>query len=167
MVKNTTGGSGHKAFARKLVSSGKSNRLRLAQDPSEIYGVITKMYGNGMCQVKTQNNLEMTCHIRGKFRGRNKKQNLVSVSSTVLVGLREWENPVKNCDLLEIYEQEELHMLPFSGTAITNAASGLSSSSTAAIDDIVFSEHAEEMDVSGNRSMYRLSEEEEIEIDDI
>jgi hypothetical protein len=30
------------------------------------------------------------------------------------------------------------------------------------MDNIVFSEHAEEMDVSGDRQLYRLSEEEEI-----
>jgi hypothetical protein len=84
-----------------------------------------------MCQVKTQNNTELTCHIRGKFRGRNKKQNLVSTNSTVLVGLREWENPAKNCDLLEIYEHEQLHLLPF--TSQTQNAS-------ISDDNIIFSD---------------------------
>jgi len=131
MVKNTTGGSGHKAFARKLVTNTKSNSIRLSQNTSELYGTIIKHYGNGMCQVKTQNNTELTCHIRGKFRGRNKKQNLVSINSTVLVGLREWENPAKNCDLLEIYDHEQLHLLPFTSQIANTSTSD---------DNIIFSD---------------------------
>jgi initiation factor 1A len=160
MVKNTTGGSGHKAFARKLVSSGKSSAIRLSQNAFELYGVVTKMFGNGMVQVKTQQNTELTCHIRGKFRGRNKKQNVVTLNSTVLVGLRDWENPAKNCDLLEIYEHDQLHQLPFSG------ATSLSKSE-AAPDNIVFSDVVERpYDEVLDPKMYSMAEE-EIDIGDI
>jgi translation initiation factor IF-1 len=112
MVKNTTGGSGHKSQARKLVDSGNSGKLRLSLNESEKYARVSKMFGNGMCLVTTQDNLELTCHIRGKFRGRNKKNNLVSLNSTILVGLREWENPPKNCDLLFLYEHLDIPFLP-------------------------------------------------------
>ena len=53
----------------------------------------------------------MCCHIGGKFRGRNKRSNYLSVGSWVLVGLRDWENPVKNCDLEYVYEKDEIEQL--------------------------------------------------------
>ena len=61
------------------------------------------MYGNGMCQVETQDDkLNLVCHIRGKFRGKNKKHNTIVVNSIVIVGLREWESTLKNCDLISV-----------------------------------------------------------------
>jgi initiation factor 1A len=111
MVKNTTGGSGHKSQARKLVSSSKSGKVRTSENEHELYACVTKIFGNGICQVLTQHGKELSCHIRGKFRGRNKKSNLIAVTSVVLVGIREWENPVKNCDLLEVYDNEDVRIL--------------------------------------------------------
>jgi translation initiation factor IF-1 len=116
MVKNTTGGSGHKSQARKLVDSGVSAKVPEPSNEFEVYATVSKMFGNGMCQVKTYNNLELLCYIRGKFRGRNKKNNLLSPNSLVLVALREWENPPKNCDLLFLFDlpppslQPQLHL---------------------------------------------------------
>ena len=104
MVKNTTGGSGHKGQARKLVDSGVSVKVPEPSNEFEQYATVTKLFGNGMCQVNTFNNIELLCHIRGKFRGRNKKNNLLSPNSFVLVGLRQWENPPKNCDLLFLFD---------------------------------------------------------------
>jgi len=112
MVKNTTGGSGHKSQARKLVDSGASSKVPEPSSEFEVYATVTKLFGNGMCQVKTINNLELVCHIRGKFRGRNKKNNLISLNSHLLVGLREWENPSKNCDLLFIFDLCPSPLLP-------------------------------------------------------
>ena len=111
MVKNTTGGSGHKSQARKLVSTSKSGKLRTSENELELYACVTKLYGNGICQVLTNTGSELTCHIRGKFRGRNKKNNMVMPMSIILVGVREWENPVKNCDLLEVYDNDDIRIL--------------------------------------------------------
>ena len=104
MVKNTTGGSRHKSQARKLVDSGISANLPEPSNEFELYATVSKMFGNGMCQVLTLNGLTLTCHIRGKFRGRNKNNNLVAPNSFLLVGLRDWENPPINCDLLFLYD---------------------------------------------------------------
>jgi translation initiation factor IF-1 len=104
MVKNTTGGSGHKSQARKLVESQASSKVPEPSNEFEQYATVVKMFGNGMCLVNTLSGLELICHIRGKFRGRNKKNNLLSPNSYILVGLREWENPPKNCDLLFLFD---------------------------------------------------------------
>ena len=36
---------------------------------------------------------------------------MISTSSIVLVGLREWENPIKNCDILTIYSDSQVNQL--------------------------------------------------------
>ena len=115
MVKNTHGGSKHKSQARKLVNAPQSNKLRLPECDDECFAIVTKMLGNGMCHVNIlhQNNLleNIVCHIRGKFRGRNKKSNLISTSSIVLVGLRTWEKNTSVCDLLDIYNSHHIEKL--------------------------------------------------------
>ena len=115
MVKNTTGGSKHKGQARKLVNAPVSNKIRFSEDEDECYAIVSKMLGNGMCHVNILKNNEILeniiCHIRGKFRSRNKKSNLVSVGCIVLVGLRSWTSSIDACDLLSIYPDHHISSL--------------------------------------------------------
>jgi translation initiation factor IF-1 len=105
MVKNTHGGSKHKSQARKNTFQNNNAPVE-PSGPNEIYAHVTKMYGNGMCQVETHcdKKMTLTCHIRGKFRGKNKKHNTVSLNSIVIIGLRDWETEYKNCDLIAIID---------------------------------------------------------------
>jgi len=117
MVKNTQGGCKHKGMARKLVNAPISAKPRLSECDDECYAFVTKMLGNGMCHVNLSHkgNLfqNVVCHIRGKFRGRNKKNNIVSTGNFVLVGLRTWENPIKNCDIIFTFIDSHLINIPF------------------------------------------------------
>jgi initiation factor 1A len=112
MGRNTHGGSGHKKFARKHngTNSGQSNgSIRRSESELEIYAIATRMLGNNMFHCHCIDNKIRLCHIRGRFDGRNKRNNTVSIGSWILVGLREWENTstdskkYQQCDLLEIY----------------------------------------------------------------
>lgn len=124
MVKNTTGGSRHKGLARKLVNAPVNNTIRLPQDQCECYAKVVKMLGNGMCHVnlvyKDSLYENVICHIRGKFRNRNKRSNLVSNGDTLLVGIRDWESNIDNCDLLFIYNQNHLNNLSLPSFNINN-----------------------------------------------
>ena len=92
MVKNTTGGSKTKGQARKFVNTAKQpTNIRLSNDDAELYAQVTKMLGNGMCHVLCIDGKTRLCHIRGKFRGRGKRDNLLGNNSWLLIGLREWE----------------------------------------------------------------------------
>jgi hypothetical protein len=109
MVRNTTGGSKTKSQARKSFKDKDTNdtftSLRTPQNEFEQIAIVTKLLGNGMCYVSipSLSTLPLICHIRGKFRGRSKKNNIVNIGSTILVGLRDWETPhFKNTDLLQI-----------------------------------------------------------------
>jgi len=119
MVKNTTGGSKTKGQARKFVNSIKqTTHLRVSNDVCEVYAQVTKMLGNGMCHVLCIDQQTRLCHIRGKFRGRGKRDNFIGNNSWILVGLREWEierdkdnKKLQNCDLLEVYSYIDVERL--------------------------------------------------------
>jgi len=112
MVKNTKGGSGHKAQARKYENTGKvSNfKTRFSEDEFEYYAQVTAILGNGMCHVMCKDGKKRLCIIRGKFRGRGKRDNTLSNGKWVLVGGRDFEaektgegKNLEKCDLLEVY----------------------------------------------------------------
>jgi initiation factor 1A len=110
MVKNTTGGTKTKGLARKH-QQRNDEKLRLPCDALEEVACVTKMFGNGMCEIYTEQNERLIGHIRNKFRGRQKRHNMISTSTVVLIGLREWENPIKNCDILTIYSDSQISQL--------------------------------------------------------
>ena len=95
MVKNVTGGNKSKGFARKNFAK-KENGLKISEDDAELYAQVTKIYGGPMCQVITLEGVEMMCHIRGKFRGRGKRDNFIGIGTWLLVGKREWESEPTN-----------------------------------------------------------------------
>ena len=109
MVKNITGGTRHKSIARKHVSPSNNNnnnninKLRTPQNEHELFAIVTHYYGNCICKIITHNNLSLYAHIRKKFSGRHKRYNLIHTHSIILVGIRHWENPFKNTDLLHVF----------------------------------------------------------------
>ena len=120
MVRNVTGGNKAKCQARKSYGGGRQNTaLRLSQDEEfELYAQVTRMLGNGMCHVVCVNDgVTRLCHIRGKFRGHNKKDNVIKNGSWLLVGIRDFESSAADkekmakCDLLEVYSDLEKERL--------------------------------------------------------
>lgn len=119
MVKNSNGGNKAKGMARKFAGPIPTNTtLRLSENEFEVYAQVIKLFGNNMCNVLCQDGIVRMCHIRGKFRGRNKKSNLLVINSWILVGLREYERKsmetnesIKNCDLEEIYSEDQKERL--------------------------------------------------------
>tara|TARA_X000000950_G_scaffold212947_1_gene256160 strand:+ start:553 stop:1134 length:582 start_codon:yes stop_codon:yes gene_type:complete len=117
MVKNKKGGSSHKKMARKFVNNNSGPRkLRKAKlNDGEIYAKVLQMYGNGMCNVICSDNVERLCIIRRRFKGRNKRDNMVGLNSILLVGRREWElvadNKKQKVDLLYVYNESDVKEL--------------------------------------------------------
>ena len=108
MVKNKKGGNRHKKMASKNNQPMGRQKLRLAKEnDGEMYGVVTKVFGNGMCDVYCNDNETRLLIIRRKFKGRNRRDNSVTLNGIVLVGIREWEvvalGKKQKCDLLYVY----------------------------------------------------------------
>jgi translation initiation factor IF-1 len=179
MVKNTTGGSKSKGLARKNQSRGGDARLRLPSDPLEQIACVTKMLGNGMCEIHTADNVRLIGRIGGKFRGKNKRNNLITIQSVVLIGLHEWERPAKNCEILTIYEEtniEQLKSIPsVNMTNILKLRALNSPADTADTDDFHFGQGRDDDEdekvvvVSGKTGggTFKLENTIEVDIDDI
>jgi translation initiation factor IF-1 len=185
MVKNT-GGNKAKGYARKNLVKGVSS-LRVSEDPSEIYAQTIKISGGSMCRVNDLKGQELNCHIRGKFRGRGKRDNLIVPGTWLLVGLREWEkeaSPGKllNCDLIEVYSESDKVRLKNSVTFVDWSSfiandSRTIGSSTAdnGVDEIEFADDkTQEYQAlieahlkSGKATIIATDEGEEIDVDDI
>ena len=156
MVNNTKGGSGHKKFARKHSGGGaRINNLRVSQDISEVYAIVTKMLGNGMFHCHCIDVNIRLGHIRGKFSYRSgKRDNMVQVGKWVLVGLREWDTSdtsciskqsekFQQCDLLEVYNDTDKLRLKETvnqNWAIleTNDVTKITSGITSELESIIF-----------------------------
>ena len=119
MVKNVTGGNRGKRCARKHMGGGGGG-LRKSENCLEVYAVSTRMLGNNMFHCECLDGVFRLCHIRGKFTGRKKRDNMISVGTCVLVGLRDWSNPdegvssrgrAPECDILEVYSSVDVERL--------------------------------------------------------
>jgi len=55
------------------------------------------------------------CIIRKKFKGRSKRDNMITNGSYVLVGVRDWEvvevGKKRKCDLLEVYSSSDIEQI--------------------------------------------------------
>jgi hypothetical protein len=105
MVRNTKGGKGAKSMARKSVASGSSSGFPVPSSDMEHIAVVEHMFGP-TCNVVLGDGSRILCHIRNKFKGRQKSRNLIRVGSILLIGYREWEKDTdrKNSDLLFVYD---------------------------------------------------------------
>ena len=182
MVKNTTGGSGAKGYARKNFTAQKSTKLRLSEDPCEKYAQVTKMYGE-MCEVMCDDNISRKCFIRGKFRGKGKRNSFIRLGEVVLVGLRSWASNDLQCDLLEVYTAQEVMQLKnhpkvpsaFITVGDLNSATAAATSGEGDIfefSNIVREEDQEDLmpkDINKKSEIvtFVLDEAEEVNIDDI
>jgi initiation factor 1A len=108
MVKNT-GGNKTKGAARKLMTNRPSTKLRKAESEEEKYAYVTKICGGRICHVKTLCGIELLCHIRGKFSGRNKSSNFIAMGSLLLIGIRDFGK--NECDVIEVYNPHEVDLL--------------------------------------------------------
>jgi len=189
MVRNVNGGSKAKGQARKFVTAKASNTLRISTDESEVYAQVIKVLGGAMCHVNDIDGKIMLCHIRGKFRGRGKRDNFVGTGTWVLVGLRDWaskestKKKLEECDLLEVYNEQDKDRLKNTLTAInwsSFVANDVKTTTSADCDydgGIEFSDEktdeyrklveAQIKESKSGKSTSITPDEEEVDIDDI
>jgi translation initiation factor 1A len=113
MVKNVTGGKKGKQGGRKTFTT---NQTLLSTNECEVYGIVVKMMGGKICEVKCQDDVVRLCHIRGAFSGKNKSSNFLRPGQWVMVGLREWSSDKQHCDLICIYTDRDKDKILQTGT---------------------------------------------------
>ena len=151
MVKNTTGGTGTKSLARKHINTNQSSILYPSND-LEVIACVTKALGNGMLEIHTNDNTRLICHIRNKFRGKQKRHNMINVFAIVLIGLREWEKPRKNCDIIFVYDSSQIEILKsipnisIDHVLKLSLGNSFTTSDKAIANDIIFTDDCDEHD---------------------
>jgi len=110
MVKNVKGGK-HKNQARKHLTNIE-RKLRLKIHEGEMYARVTTKPGGNKLFVLCLDRVTRLCTIPGKFLNKGRDSS-IEKGSWLLVGLRDWETAKKreNCDLLEVYSENEKQKL--------------------------------------------------------
>ena len=123
MVKNNTGGNKAKGFARKNLVK-RDTALRVACEEGEIYAQAVKVMGGSIASAIDINGNPLRAHIRGKFRGRGKRDNFIAPGTWLLVGLHDWQtdkskpSDLRDCDILEVYNETDKNRLKNSVTSV-------------------------------------------------
>lgn len=143
MVKNTKGGKKGKKGGRKHGGSAPTQRgVRTVQEDGECYAAVVKLYGGPNCEVMCDDGVTRLCVIRNKFRGRGRRDNMLTPGKWVMVGIRDWEaraaGKPQKCDLLEVYSDSDKKRLAkdFPGNWHILSAVAESSDPGASKDDI-------------------------------
>lgn len=125
MVRNNLGGNKTKGLARKNFAK-RDAALRVAEEEGEIYAQAVKVMGGSIASAIDIDGNPLRVHIRGKFRGRGKRDNFISPGTWLLVGLHSWETgnsntkegEIKNCDILEVYNESDKNKLKTTITSV-------------------------------------------------
>ena len=122
MVKNNTGGNKSKGYARKNLTK-RDNALRVAKEEGEIYAQAVKIMGGNIASAIDIEGNPLRAHIRGKFRGRGKRDNFIGPNTWLLVGVHDWASEKKigdiiDCDILEVYNDADKNRLKNSVTSV-------------------------------------------------
>ena len=123
MVKNSTGGNKAKGFARKNLVK-RDTALRVAREDGEIYAQAVKVLGGSIASAIDIDGNPLRAHIRGKFRGRGKRDNFIGAGTWLLVGLHDWASEktksgdIIDCDVLEVYNDSDKNRLKNSVTTV-------------------------------------------------
>ena len=188
MVKNNLGGNKAKGFARKNLTK-RDTALRVADEEGEIYAQAVKVMGGSIASAIDIDGNPLRAHIRGKFRGRGKRDNFIGPGTWLLVGLHTWEadnssfksGEIRNCDVLEVYTDSDKNRLKTSVTSvnwskfIANDTKTLGDDKNGDDGGIIFAdEDTQEYEqliaaqaASGTSNAIIMDDGEEIDVDDI
>jgi len=173
MNSNAGGRNKKKQRAAKGGGGRYTGKLRLAEE-GEMYACVDKMVGNGSVSVVGADGNPYHCVIRQKFKGRHKRDNMMSAGTWCLVGVREWESRqqgVAVCDLLHVYRDTDVSAIKKKETmnlcALIATEDAVKSVHVDAINDgIVFTNDIEEVGVQQERENLLLGDEEPALMDD-
>ena len=106
MVKNITGGSKHKKYAKKSSDITQYNIKNLIKEGNEqMYAYVDTILGNCRFNVKCTDDKIRLAHIRGKLR----KRSWCKVGDIILISLRDFQD--NKCDIIKKYNPEEVAVL--------------------------------------------------------
>lgn len=122
-MRNKGGGNKNRGAARKGGAAGGARGraaqrvLHLATETGEVYAQAVKVLGGQLASAIDLQGRPLMVHIRGKFRGKNKRDNFISPGTWLLVGLFDFTagggsggahtEAARHGDLMEVYTDAE------------------------------------------------------------
>ena len=156
MVKNSgIGGKKHKRTASKNTDS--SSRLLEYCEDGQTYAKITKKHGDGRFECQCQDRPKPRL---GKICGKMRKRVYVSIGDYVMVSLRDFQDD--KCDIIHKYNDQEVKSLRKFGEIIE-----ADETEREADEGFVFSYEQQSSVVEPQPTLEKISDEEEIDIDNI
>lgn len=147
------GGKKGKRGGRKHINKPMHRGVRTVQEEGECYAVVKKLYGGANCEVLCDDGVTRLCVIRNKFRGRGRRDNMITGGKWIMVGIRDWEaraaGKPQKCDLLEVYSDNDKKRLISDHKGNWSLLSSLdeNKSQDLEIGDIVFDDSEENMEM--------------------
>tara|TARA_B100000780_G_C20834315_1_gene331525 strand:- start:82 stop:471 length:390 start_codon:yes stop_codon:yes gene_type:complete len=94
-----------KSKGHKRKSFGTEKRELEYKDDGQEYAQVTRMLGNGRCDVQCFDGVKRLAHIRGTMRNKI----WIRISDIILVSLRDYQD--SKCDIIMKYTDEEVRNL--------------------------------------------------------
>jgi len=170
MVRNTFGGSKAKSSARKNFHTS-SNNIILPTSPDHEFAFVTHNHGN-LFKVILPDNSTINCFIRGKNKGRFKKNSFVNIHSFILIHKWAFESTIKNSDFIFSYNNSHfisLYSFPSFLTLLNIVKSSfpLLSSLSFESENLRFSEPFPSNEDSEEKTLEPINESDKINIEEV
>ena len=171
MVKNK-GGNKQKRLGRKHLATNQDTKTRFSTSTEEKYACCTKVIGQGYFEVLCIDSKTRLCIARKKFKGRSKRDNLITVGTKLLIGTRDYETTkegkLEKCDVLEVYREHNYNQIVQHETtydwSIFNDVGLIDKQDSNTDTNIVFTNEEPLPQISSGNT---IIEEDDIDIDDI
>lgn len=173
MGKNIKGGSKHKKYAKDRDVEIKLNIYDLDKTDDQEFAFVTKMLGNKRCEVRCYDKKKRVGLIRGSKKNMSKRNNWITTSALVLISLRTFSTTDDKCDIIKLYNEDEVRFLIQHKKIKANFVKNGSfiEDTIGSMDNITFGENVSKKEKKKERNyndVYNsMSEETEDNVDDV
>ena len=108
---NIKGGNKHKKYAKEREVEIKLNIFELDKTDNQEFAFVTRMLGNKRCELQCYDKKKRIGLIRGSKTNMSKRNNWVSSNAIVLISLRKFSTIDDKCDILKLYNGDEIRFL--------------------------------------------------------
>ena len=108
---NIKGGNKHKKYAKERDVEIKLNINELDKTDNQEFAFVLNMLGNKRVELQCYDKKKRIGLIRGSKRNMSKRNNWITNKSLVLISLRTFSTIDDKCDVIKLYNQDEVNFL--------------------------------------------------------
>jgi len=108
---NIKGGNKHKKYAKEKEQVIKLNLYELDKDDSQEFAFVLRNLGNKRFELQCYDKKKRIGLVRSSKGNMSKRKNWISVNAIVLISKREFTTIDSKCDIIKLYNDEEVRFL--------------------------------------------------------